>query len=67
MMTQANDRDALFNNDFTHVGIACGCHATREEVCCFAYGKDVVDKRGVNTMDVMMVSQRSCEESAKWS
>lgn len=36
-------------------------------MCCFSYGKNVIDKRGVETLDVMMVNQRSCEDSAKWS
>lgn len=47
MMNNAKEREALFNADFTHVGISCGCHATKEEMCCFAYGKDVIDKRGI--------------------
>ncbi len=36
-------RNNLLNEDFTHVGIACGCHKTIGEVCCFAYGKDIDD------------------------
>lgn len=34
-------RTNMLSNDFTHVGISCGCHAYYTEMCCFAYGKDV--------------------------
>ena len=67
MMSQGADQGALFNKEYTHVGISCGCHATDSEMCCFMYGKDAVDKRGVQTMDVMMVNKMACEDSAKWS
>ena len=67
MMKNEAERLNLFNPDFTHVGISCGCHSTQREVCCFAYGKDVVDKRGVETMDVAMIDPKSCEDSAKYS
>jgi hypothetical protein len=67
MMKNEHERLNLFNPEFTHVGISCGCHSTQREVCCFAYGKDVVDKRGVETMDVAMIDPKSCEDSAKYS
>jgi len=40
------DRDSwnnLLNQDFTHIGIACGCHKTIGEMCCFAYGRNIDD------------------------
>jgi hypothetical protein len=36
-------RNNLLNPDFTHIGIACGCHSVIGEVCCFAYGKNIDD------------------------
>lgn len=36
-------RNNILNPDFTHMGIACGCHTKVGEVCCFAYGKDIDD------------------------
>lgn len=36
-------RNNVLNEDFTHVGIACGCHSKVGEVCCFAYGSDIDD------------------------
>lgn len=36
-------RNNLLNPDFTHIGIACGCHTIIGEVCCFAYGKNIED------------------------
>jgi hypothetical protein len=67
MMENEHERLSLFNPEFTHVGISCGCHTTMREVCCFAYGKDVVDKRGVESMDVAMIDPTACEDSAKFS
>lgn len=67
MMANQAERENLFNGAFTHVGIACGCHSSQTEVCCFAYGKDVVNKRGVETMDVAMINPKACEDSAKYS
>ena len=40
------DRDTrknVLSQEFTHIGIACGCHSVIGEVCCFAYGKDIND------------------------
>ena len=67
MMKNTKERDNLFNGAFTHVGISCGCHASRVEVCCFAYGKDVINKRGVESMDVAMINPKTCDDSAKLS
>lgn len=61
------ERDALFDEDVTHVGISCGCHAQREEFCCFSYGINVVEKSGVEPKGVIEVDQSSCEKSGKWS
>jgi uncharacterized protein YkwD len=33
----------LLNPEFTHIGIACGCHTVIGEVCCFSYGKNIDD------------------------
>jgi len=61
------ERDALFDEDVTHVGISCGCHSRREEFCCFQYGINVVEKDGVEPKGVIEVDQSSCEKSGKWS
>lgn len=40
------DRDTrhnLFSAEYTHLGVACGCHSTIGEVCCFAYGRGIDD------------------------
>jgi len=67
MMKNTKERENLFNAAFTHVGISCGCHASKVEVCCFAYGKDVINKRGVESMDVAMINPKNCEDSARFS
>jgi hypothetical protein len=67
MMKNVKERDNLFNGGFTHIGISCGCHSTRVEVCCFAYGKDTINKRGVESMDVAMINPKNCEDSARFS
>mmetsp|Transcript_20487 Transcript_20487/g.18127 ORF Transcript_20487/g.18127 Transcript_20487/m.18127 type:complete len:268 (-) Transcript_20487:54-857(-) len=36
-------RDNILDSGLTHVGGSCGCHSLYTEVCCFAYGKDVVE------------------------
>ena len=41
MNDDEKERSYLFNSEFTHVGISCGCDAIHEERCCFAFGKDV--------------------------
>jgi hypothetical protein len=38
-------RTNILDGDFTHVGVSCGCHSYYTEMCCFAYGKDVKEKR----------------------
>jgi uncharacterized protein YkwD len=40
---ERDTRNNLLNPDFTHVGIACSCHTSIGEVCCFSYGKDIND------------------------
>ena len=40
------DRDTrgnVFNDDFTDLGVACGCHKIIGQVCCFAYGENIND------------------------
>jgi hypothetical protein len=61
------ERKGLFDPEVTHVGIQCGCHATKEEFCCFMYAKDAVTKDGTKPMNVMVVDQDSCEDSTGWS
>ncbi len=67
MMKNVKERDNLFNGAFTHVGISCGCHTSKVEVCCFAFGKDVINKRGVESMDVAMINPKTCDDSARLS
>ena len=62
-----DERAGLFDPDVTHVGIQCGCHATKEEFCCFMYATDAVTKEGTKPMNVMVVDQDSCEDSTGWS
>ena len=33
--------ESLFDSKTTHVGIACGCHASYGDYCCIAYGANV--------------------------
>lgn len=53
-------RNNLFNEDFTHVGVACGCHSTIGEVCCFAYGKDIDDGSQGPMISLQDVSREKC-------
>lgn len=34
-LTDKNEKEALFSDKFTHVGIQCGCHIETEDFCCF--------------------------------
>ena len=62
MMDDESERAHLFNSDFTHVGISCGCDSRHEERCCFAYGKDVQNKPGVQTWDMLMKQTYNCKQ-----
>ena len=44
LMTNEFERQAMFNPEYTHVGISCGCHSKYSEMCCFLFGKQVIDK-----------------------
>ena len=59
-----DSRNNLLNQDYTHVGIACGCHKTIGEVCCFAYGKDIIDAQLVNPAPLFDVPRQECTEEA---
>ena len=61
MNDDEKERSYLFNSDFTHVGISCGCDAIHEERCCFAFGKDVQDKSGVDTWDMLAKQGFNCK------
>jgi len=52
-----DSRNNLLNIEHTHVGIACGCHKTIGEVCCFAYGKDIEDANQYNPLPLYDVSR----------
>jgi len=61
------DRDSwnnLLSQDSTHVGIACGCHKTIGEVCCFAYGKDIDDGAQTAPNPLYDVSRQECTEAS---
>ena len=36
-------RHNIMHADFTHLGVSCGCHNGYTEMCCLAYGRDVVE------------------------
>ena len=57
-------RNNLLSGDFTHVGVACGCHATVGEVCCFAYGTDVDDGAQARMQSLTDVPKDECAEQA---
>ena len=50
------ERGFLFDSGYTHVGISCGCNAQYDDMCCFGYGKNVVDESSVKTPDITLVS-----------
>jgi len=33
--------DAVYDTDYTHVGIACSCHDIFEEFCIIEFGQNV--------------------------
>jgi len=55
-------RHNLFNPEYTHLGVACGCHATIGEVCCFAYGKDIDDGNQPPMQSLSDVPWTECNE-----
>lgn len=61
------NRRNILDTDFTQIGVACGCHASRGDVCVVMFGIDVVDRWGTTSDDVRRVSQEQCKASAEWS
>ena len=53
-------RENVFSPDFTHVGVACGCHSVIGEVCCFAYGKDIDDGNITPESSLIDVPREQC-------
>lgn len=45
-------RTNIMNEGFTHLGVSCGCHTHYTEMCCFAYGTNVVEKDFSKKADV---------------
>ena len=58
-----SEKEALFNEKFTHVGIQCGCHIETEDFCCFMYGTNVKDKDGLKLKHVLNVPKENCDDS----
>jgi hypothetical protein len=56
-------RNNLMNPEFTHVGIACGCHTVIGEVCCFAYGKKIDDGSQAKMEPLFDVDRKDCNEA----
>ena len=57
------DRDTrknVLSQEFTHLGIACGCHSVIGEVCCFAYGKDINDGNQSPSQPLYDVPKEQC-------
>ena len=55
-MSNEDERGFMFDGENTHVGISCGCHADLDDMCCYAYGKNVVDKPDVTTPSIAYVN-----------
>jgi uncharacterized protein YkwD len=53
-------RNNLLSSDFTHVGIACGCHSVIGEACCFAYGTYVDDGNQIPESSLFDVPRDQC-------
>jgi len=51
------------NPEFTHIGIACGCHTVIGEVCCFAYGKNVNDGNQGPVQSLIDAPRQECSEA----
>lgn len=62
-LTNTAEKEALFNEKFTHVGIQCGCHIESEDFCCFMYGTNVKDKDGLKLKHVLNVPKENCDDS----
>jgi len=57
-------RNNVMNKDFTHLGVACGCHKTIGAVCCFAYGNDIDDGAQGPMTSLNDVPRERCTEQA---
>jgi len=58
-----DSRNNMLSVDYTHAGIACGCHKTIGEVCCFAYGKDIVDGNQDLPLPLYDIPRQECTAS----
>lgn len=38
-----SNRGKVFNPDWTHVGVSCGCHSLFGDSCCVAFAEDIYD------------------------
>lgn len=45
-------RNSIMSENFSHMGVSCGCHTSYTEMCCIAYGNNVVEKDSSLTADV---------------
>ena len=53
-------RDNIYNTDFTHAGVSCGCHTSYTEMCCIAYGAGIQDK--TNTRATVAPQLKQCKK-----
>ena len=56
------DRDVISDGDFTHAGVACGCHSTYGDMCCVMVGRDVRDKVTGWVDSIDTVSKDQCKD-----
>ncbi|NQX99248.1 MAG: hypothetical protein HRT73_15425 [Flavobacteriales bacterium] len=57
-------RNNLLSEEFTHLGVACGCHSSVGEVCCFAYGSDIDDGAQGPMQSLTDVPREKCDEDS---
>lgn len=64
-LANANEKNAMFDSSFTHVGIHCGCNKNSANVhmCCFQFGKDVTDKPTTKLINMIDIPWVNCEQS----
>ncbi len=66
---EIEEREALFSNKFTHVGVACGCDSTFGDICCVMLGKNINDVQHgkMDPLPVKAFSKKECPKSAQFS
>ena len=55
----------FFGSFYTDIGISCGCHAKKGEMCVFLFAKNYSPKHGVKRMDLKVRDMETCAKDGK--